>query len=100
MLPSELDSFLDVPWRSGIDADYRHAPLLARNAERSVEVAGLDCAVGRDVRLPVGVFGGPRLIRPPDTVQPTGEDVGAVACGRVVARSGRRDRVDQWLREV
>ena len=72
MLPSELDSFLDVPRSSGIDADYWHAPLLARNAERGVEVAGLDRAIGGHVRLPVGVFRGPRLIRPPDAVQPTG----------------------------
>jgi 3-hydroxyacyl-CoA dehydrogenase len=73
--------------------------LLTRDAERGVEVAALDRAVGKSVGLIVGVFGSARLIGTPDTVVPASEDVGTVTGGRVVARGGRRDRVDQWLRD-
>jgi len=96
--PGESDSFLDVPRRSGIDADYWHVSLLTRNAERNVDVAALDRPVGKCVRLVVGVFGGTRLIRTPYTVVPASDDISTVSCGRVVARGGRWDRADQWLR--
>jgi hypothetical protein len=99
VLPDELDSFRDVTRRSGVDADYWHAPLLTRDAKCGVEVAALDRPVGKDVCLPVGVFSGPRLVRSPDTVEPASNSIGAVACGRIVARRGRWDRVDQRLRE-
>ena len=99
MLPGKFDSFLDVARRSGVDADDWHAPLLTRKAKGGVEVAGLDRPVGKDVRLSVGVLGGSRLVRSPDAIEPTRADVGAVACGGVVARSGWWDRVNQWLRD-
>ena len=82
---------------SGVDADYRDAALLTRNAEGSVEVASLDRPVGEDVRLPIGVFGSTGLIGPPDAVVPASEGVSAVSCRRGVARSGWWDRVDQRL---
>ena len=97
MLPDKLDSFLDVGRRSCVDADYWYAPLLTRNAEGSVEVTALDRPVGKGVRFPVGEFGSARLIRSPDAVVPASEDIGAVSCGRVVARSGWWDGMDQWL---
>jgi len=56
VLRGEFDCCLDVLGCSGIDADDGHAPLLAWNAEGSVEVAGLDGPVGKGVGLPVGVF--------------------------------------------
>ena len=99
MLPGESDSFLDVLRRSGIDTDYRHASLLTRNPECGVEVAALDCPVLKGVSFVVGEFGSTRLIRAPDTVVPVSEDIGTVSCGRVVARSGRWDGADQWLRD-
>ena len=99
VVPGELDSFLDVVRRSGIDADDWHAPLLTRKAEGGVEVAGLDRAVGKNICLPVGVLGGPRLVRSPHAVEPASADVGAVTRGRVVARSGWRDGMDQRLRD-
>ena len=99
MLPSESDSSLDVLRRSGIDSDYWHVPLLTRNPERGVEVAALDCPVGKGVRLVVGEFGSTRLIRAPDIVVPVSKDIGTISCGRVVARSGRWDGADQWLRD-
>ena len=99
VLLDKLDSFLDVGWRSCIDADYRHAPLLTRNPEGSVEVAALDRPVGKGVRFPVGVFGGARVIRSPDAVVPASEDIGAVSCSGVVARSGWWDGMDQRLRD-
>ena len=99
MLPNKLDSFLDVGRRSCVDADYRYAPLLTRNAEGSVEVTALDRPVGKGVRFPVGVFGSARVIRSPDTVVPASEDIGAVSCGGVVARSGWWDGMDQRLRD-
>ena len=98
MLPSKDDSFPDVVRRSRVDADDRHAPLLTRKAERSVEVAALDRPVRKDVCLPVGVFGGPRLIRTPETVEPARLDVGAATCSGVVTRGGWWDWVYQWLR--
>lgn len=100
MLPGENDSFPDVVWRSRINADYRHAPLLARNAKGGVEVAGLDRAVGKHERLPVGVFGGPGLIGPPDTVEPASVDISAVPRGRIITGCGWGDRVDQRPREL
>ena len=100
MLPSKDDSFPDVVRRSRVYANDWHAPLLARKAEGGVEVAALDGTVGEDVRLPVCVLGGPRLVRAPDAVQPARLDVSAVACSGVVARSGWWDRVDQWLGDV
>ena len=100
VVPSEYDSFLDVLRRSSIDADYWHAPLLTRNAERNVEVTALDRPVGKCVRLVVGVFGSTRLIRTPDAVVPARDDISAVSCGRVVARGGRWDRADQRLRDL
>ena len=99
VLLDKLDGFLDVSWRSCIDTDYRHAPLLTRNPEGSVEVTALDGPIGKGVRFPVGEFGGARLIRSPDAVVPTSEDIGAVSCGRVVARGGWWDGMDQWLRD-
>ena len=99
MLRSKFDSFLDVSWRSGVDPDYWHVPLLARDAERGVEVAALDRSVGKSVRLKVGVFGSTRLTRTPDTAVPASEDISAVTGGRVVARGGRWDGVDQRLRD-
>ena len=95
VLRGKFDSFLDVSWRSGVDPDYWHAPLLTRDAERGVEVAALDRPVGKGVRLKVGVLGGTRLIGAPDTAVPASEDIGTVAGGRVIARGGRRDRMDQ-----
>ena len=100
MAPGEPDSFLDVPRRSSIDADYWHAPLLTRNAERNVDVAALDRPVGKCVRLVVGVFGSTRLIRAPYTVVPARDDISTVSCGRVVARGGGWEGADQWLRDL
>jgi len=97
--PGESDSFLNVLRRSGIDADYWHAPLLTRNPECGVEVATLDRPVGEGVCFVVAVLSSARLIGAPDTGIPASEDIGTVSCGRVVARSGRWDGVDQWLRE-
>jgi hypothetical protein len=99
VIPGKPDSLLDVLRRSGIDADYRHAPLVTRNAEGGVEVATLDGPIGEGVRLVVGVLCSTRLIRTPDAVVPTSEDIGAVPCGRVIARGGRRERMDEWLRD-
>ena len=99
MLPGKSDSLLDVFWRSGVDSDDWHAPLSARNAERGVDIAALDRPVGKGPRLPVGVFGSPGLVRTPGGVIPASKDIGAVSYGRVVARSGWRDRVDQRLRD-
>ena len=98
VLSGEFDSFLDVLCSSRVDSDHWHAPLLTRNPERGVEVAALDRPVGECVRLVVGKFGGARLIRTPGTVGPASDDVSAVSCGRVIARGGRWDGVDQWLR--
>ena len=97
VLRGKFDSFLDISGRSRVDPDYRHVPLLARDAEGGVEVAALDGPVGKRVGLVVGVFGGTGLIRAPDAVVPAGEDVGAATGGRVVARGGGRDRMDQRL---
>ena len=99
VLPGESDSFLDVLRGSGIDPDYWHVPLLTRNPEGGVEVTALDRPVGKGVSLVVGEFCSTRLIGAPDTVGPPGEDVSTFSCGRVVTRSGRRDGVDQWLRD-
>jgi len=99
VLPGKSDSFLDVFRCSGVDSDDRHAPLSARNAERGVEITALDRPVGKGVRLPARVFGGPGLIRTPGGVVPASKDVGAASCGRAVAGSGWRDRMDQWLRD-
>jgi len=99
VLPGKSDSFLDVFRRSGVDSDDRHAPLSARNAERGVDIAALDRPVGKGPRLPVGVFSGPGLVRTPGGVVPASKDISTVSCGRVVARSGWRDRMDQWLRD-
>jgi hypothetical protein len=99
VIPGKPDSLLDVLWRSGIDANYWHVPLLTRNAEGGVEVATLDGPIGEGVRLVVGVLCSTRLIRTPDAVVPTSEDIGAVPCSKVVARGGRRDRTDEWLRD-
>jgi len=97
--PGEPDSFLDVLWRSGIDADYWHTPLATRNPERGVEVAALDRPVGEGVCLVVAILSSARLIRAPDTGVPASEDISTVSCSRVVARGGRRDGGDQWLRD-
>ena len=99
MLPGKFDSFLDVTRCSCIDTDYRHAPLLTREAEGGVEITALDRSVGKGVRLEIGVLGSTRMIRTPDSVVPVGLGIGAVSCGRIVTRSGRRDRMDQWLRD-
>jgi len=99
VLPGESDSFLDVLRSSRVDSDYWHASLLTRNPERGVEVAALDRPVGKCVRLEVGEFSGARLIRTPGTVGPASDDLSTVSCGRVVARGGRWDRADQWLRD-
>jgi len=98
VVPSKSDSFLDVLRRSGVDADYWHVPLFTRNPERDVEVAALDCPVLKGVSFVVGEFGSTRLIRTPGTVVPVSEDIGTVPCGQVVARSGRWNGADQWLR--
>jgi len=99
VLPGEFDGFLDVFRSPGVYSDDRHAPLSARNPERGVEIAAVDRPVGEGPRLPVGVLSSPGLIRTPGAVVPTSTDIGAVSCGRVVARGGWRDRVDQWLRD-
>ena len=99
MLPCKHDGFPDVIWCSGVDADYRHVALLARNAKRGVEITALDGPVGKGVCLVVGVFGGTGLVRTPETVVPASADISAVPCGGVVARGGRWDRVDQRLRD-
>jgi hypothetical protein len=99
VIPDKSDGFLDILWRPGVNADDWHVPLLTRNAERGIEVTALDGSVGKGVRLVVGVFGSARLIRTPDTIVPTSEDISTVPCGRVVARGGRRNGVDQWLRD-
>jgi len=99
VLPGKFDGFLDVFRRPCVDSDDRHVPLSARNAKRRVEIAALDGPVGKGPRLPVGVLSSPGLIRTPDAVVPASEDIRAASCGRVVARSGRRDWVDQWLRD-
>jgi hypothetical protein len=98
VISSKPDSLLDVLWRSGIDANHWHVPLLTRNAEGGVEVATLDGPIGEGVRLVVGELGSARLIGTPDAVVPTGKDIGTAPCGGVVTRGGRRDRVDEWLR--
>ena len=98
VISGESDGFLDVLRRSGVDADYWHVPLLTRNPERGVEVAALYRPVGKGVCLVVVEFGGARLVRAPDTVVPVREDVSTFSCSRVVARGGRWDGVDQWLR--
>jgi len=95
----KFDSFLDIARRSGVDPDYWHVSLLARDAERGVEVAALDRPVRKGVRLVVCVFGSARLIGTPDTVVPAGENIRTVAGGRVVARCGGWDGMDQWLRD-
>jgi hypothetical protein len=46
VLPRKSDGCLDILRRSRVDPDDRHAPLLAWNTERSVEVAGLDGPIG------------------------------------------------------
>ena len=97
--PGECDSFLDVPWSSCVDTNYWHASLLTRNPECGVEVAALDRPVGEGVRFVVCEFGGTRLIRAPDAVVPASEDISTVSRGRIVARGGRRDGADQWLRD-
>ena len=79
MLHSEFNCFLDVFRCSGIDADDWYAPLLAWNTESSVEIEGLDCPIRKGVGLPVGVFSSARLIRTPDTVEPTSADIRAVS---------------------
>ena len=99
MAPCKLDGFLDVARRPSINADYRHIPLLTREPERGVEVAALDGPIGKGVRLVVCVLSGTRLIRTPDTIEPASVDISAVSCGRVVARCGRRDGVDERLRD-
>ena len=99
MVPGEFDSFLDVLRRSGVDADHRHVPLLTRDAERGVEVAALDRPVGKGVGLVVGVFSSTGLVRTPETVEPASDDISTISCSRVVARGGRWDGVDQWLRD-
>ena len=95
--PCELDGFLNVAWCSSIDTDYRHIPLLTREHKGGVEVAALDSPIGKRVRLVVGVFGGTRLVRTPDAVEPVSADVRAVSCGRVVTRCGGWDGVDERL---
>ena len=95
--PCELDGFLDVAWCSSIDTDYRHIPLLTRKPKGGVEVAALDGPIGKRVCLVVGVFGGTRLIRTPDAVEPVRANIGAVSCGRVVTRCGGWDGVDERL---
>ena len=100
MLPRKFDSFLDIFGSSGIDADHRHVSLLTRKAERSVEVTALNGPVWKGVHLVVGVFGSTRLVRTPDSVEPVSFDIGAVSCRGVVAWSGRRNRMDQWLRNL
>ena len=81
MVPCELDSFLDIARRSSIDTDHRHVPLLTREPEGGIEVAALDCPVEEGVRFEVWVFGGARLIRTPDAVEPASADISAVSCG-------------------
>ena len=100
VVPGKFDGLLDVLRGSRVDADYRYAPLLTRDAERGVEVAALDGPVRKGVRLVVDVFGGTRLVRTPDTAAPVGEDISTVSCGRVVARGGRWDWVDERLRDL
>ena len=99
MLPSELDSFLDVTWRPSVDSNYWNVPLLTWKPKRCVEVAALDGPIGKRVRLEVGVFGGTRLIRTPYTVVPGGTDPEAIPRGRVVTRGGRWGRADERLRD-
>ena len=99
VLLGESDSFLDVLWGSRIDSDHWHASLLTRNPERGVGVAALDCPVRKCVRLEVREFGGARLVGTPGTVGPVSNDLSTVSCGRVVARGGRWDGADQWLRD-
>jgi len=99
VLPGESDSFLDVLWSSRVDTDHWHASLFTRNPERGIEVAALDRPVGKGVCLVVGEFCGAGLIGTPDTVVPASDNIGTVSCGRVVARSGRWDGADQWLRD-
>ena len=100
MAPGKSDSFLDVPRRSCIDADYWHVSLLTRNAERNVDIAALDRPVGKCVRLIVGVFGSTRLIGTPYTVVPASNDISTASYGRVVARGGGWDGADQLLRDL
>jgi len=70
VLRGKFDGCLNISRGSCIDADDGHAPLLACSAKGSVEVAGLDCAIGKGVGLPVGEFRSARLIRTPDAVVP------------------------------
>ena len=99
VFPGKFHSFLNVLRRPCVDSDDRHASLSARNPERGLEIATMDRPIGKGVRLPVGVFSSPGLIRTPDTVVPAGKDIRAVTCSRVVARSCWWDRVDKWLRD-
>ena len=93
----EFDGFLDITRRPGINADYRHIPLLTREPKGGVEVAALDSPVGKRVCLIVGVLGGTRLIGTPDAIEPVSTDIGAVSCGGVVAGCSRWDGVDERL---
>jgi len=99
VISGESDGFLDVLRRSGVDADYWHVPLSARNSEGGIEVTALDRPVGKGVSLVISEFGGARLIGTLGTVVLVSDDIGTASCSRVVARGGRWDGVDQWLRD-
>ena len=95
--PREFDGFLNVTWRSSIDTNYGHIPLLTRGPKCGVEVAALDGSIGKRVRLVVGMLGGTRLVRAPDAVEPISADIGAASRGRVVARCSRWNGMDERL---
>ena len=78
MFGGEFDGFLNVFWRSGIDADDWYTPLLAWNTKCSVEVAGLDSPVGKRVGFPLSMFSSSRMIRTPNTIEPASTDIRAV----------------------
>ena len=100
VFPGKSDSLLDVLWSSRVNADYWHASLFTRNPQRGVEVAALDRPIGEGVHFVVREFGGTRLIRVPEAVVQTSDDIGTASCGRVIARSGGWDGADQWLRDL
>jgi hypothetical protein len=98
VLPDELDGFLDIARSSCIDADHWYIPLSTRNSKQSVEVTGVGRPVWKSVRLPVGMIGGPGLVRTPDPVIPAGEHTIAVFSSGIITRRGWWDGIKERLR--
>jgi hypothetical protein len=99
--PANLTASWTSAERSRVDANYRHASLLARESRaKRVQVAALDGPVREGVRLEVGVFGAaPGWSERQTPSYHSGADLGAVSWGGIVARRGWWDWVEQRLRE-